>query len=240
MSKVNIFIYISILLVWEAFSNDFLPAPSEILIGLPVLYSQAEFWNHVLVSLLRLVASLSIGLSFAFGLGILIGYYPQVRKILLPFISMLFPIPKIALFPLFIVWFGLGEAPKIIVVTAAIFFPAIIYTYSLVRNNELKIQIEAATILGASNFTILLEVIFPSILPDLLSNSRTSIAIGLIVLVSAELLVGNEGIGYFIGLTGSMIQFEDMFGAFIVLSLFGLGYNWLISLIERRCFGWKK
>jgi len=234
----NILLYSFILIVWQIFSFKFLPGPIEIIEAFVLLLQNSTYWWDVYYSLLRFTTGVGFGLLLGALLGVTLGMFNSVKSVVFPIISLLYPIPKIALLPLFLIWFGFGEFPKMLLVFMGAFLPIIITTYSAtVRIPESLV--DASYVCGGSKFHTLKHVIFPYILPTIITNSRIAISIGLTLLVAAEMIGANAGIGQFILNSGSLLQLDQMFVGIFTLSFIALAFNYVVTYIENHFFEWK-
>ena len=229
--------FVLIVILWETFASGFIPPFSKVLITFIDLSINPDFLSNVWASLRRLGIGWSLGMTFGTVIGILFGLNRNLREFLLPVVSALFPIPKVALLPLFIVLFGLGESGKIATIFIGGFFPSIINAYTSIIRTPAGI-IDAADSIGLSFFQKVRFIILPYNLPNIIQGWRTSISLSMTLLVSAEMLGAFEGLGYWIYLTGSDMQFDAMFAGLIYLSLIGVTTNYLIIWIRKQVCSW--
>ena len=190
----------AVLAAWQAASSAgfvdaaFLPSPSSILVVLWQLIQSGTLWGHLSASLIRLGVGWTAGAAAGVAAGLALGLYSNARSIGVPLVSALYTIPKVALLPLFIVWFGIGEWSKIMIIAFGVFFPTVITTYGAVDNVS-KSLIRMAQSFEVDSMHIVRKVVLPASLPGILSGFRVSIAIGIILLVTAEMIGSNEGLG---------------------------------------------
>ena len=156
----------------------------------------------------------------------------------LPIISALFPIPKIALLPLFILWFGIGEPSKVATIALGVFFPMAIATYSGVDQVP-RTLIRMAQSFDVPAFAIVGKVILPGALPGILAGVRISASIGLVLVVAAEMIGAEFGIGALILTAGNLMRTEDLLAGVCLLSLLGIAVGVIVSEAERRLLGWR-
>ena len=219
-------------------SNLTMPRPSAILETLWNLAVSGLLWTHLVPSLSRVIIGASIGAVAGVALGTLIGLFSHVRAGLVPLVSALFPIPKIALLPLFVIWFGIGESSKYALIAFGTFTPTVVATFGAVDSVD-RTLIRMGQSFGLSWWSIVRKIVLPGAFPGILSGLRVSIAIAIILLVAAEMLGAEYGIGAYILEAGSLYDLERLFAGVTILSLLGLILGWAIGLIEQRFLGWR-
>lgn len=229
---------------WQASSNlgwvdpVVLPSPWSILKVLWHLLVTGALWNHLVASVTRLGIGWMAGALAGVLAGLALGLYSTARSIGVPLVSALFTIPKVALLPLFIVWFGIGEWSKIMIIAFGVFFPTVISTYGAVDNVS-KNLIRMAQSFEVGGASIVHKVVLPAALPGILSGFRVSISIGIILLVTAEMIGSNEGIGAFILAAGNLYQVDRLLAGVVVLSSMGLTLSSMITMAEGRWLDWR-
>ena len=219
-------------------SNLTLPKPSDVLITFGELYESGLLWQHLIPSLSRLVIGRIIGISLGVSVGIMIGLFSYVRAGLVPLVAALFPIPKIALLPLFVIWFGIDETSKYALIAFGTFTPTVVATYGAVDNVD-RTLIRMGQSFGLSWFSIVRKIVFPGALAGILSGLRISIAIAIILLVAAEMLGAEYGIGAYILEAGSLYDLERLFVGVVILSVIGLLMSAFIGYFERKLLNWR-
>ena len=215
-----------------------LPKPSDVLATFGELYQSGLWWKHMVPSLTRLVVGAAIGVSVGISVGVLIGLFSYVRSGLVPLVAAIFPIPKIALLPLFVIWFGIDEGSKYALIAFGTFTPTVVATYGAVDNVD-RTLIRMGQSFGLPWLSIVRKIVLPGAMPGILSGLRVSLAIAIILLVAAEMLGAEYGIGAYILEAGSLYDLERLFAGVAILSLLGVGVSALIGLIERRVLRWR-
>lgn len=215
-----------------------LPRPSAVLETLVQLYETGLLWKHLLPSLQRLFVGAFIGVVAGVSLGVMIGLFSLVRAGLVPLVAALFPIPKIALLPLFVIWFGIDEASKYALIAFGTFTPTVVATYGAVDNVDRSL-IRMGQSFGLTWWSIVRKIVLPGAFPAILSGLRVSISIAIILLVAAEMLGAEYGVGSYILEAGALYDLERLFAGVTILSIMGLVMNWVIGLIEHRFLGWR-
>ncbi len=237
-------VFIVLILLWEIGSRTgvisalVLPAPSEAIAALRDLWVSGELWLHLGASLQRLVLGWTAGTVLGIALGLLIGLFSSVRSGVAPLVAAIFPIPKIALLPLFIIWFGIGEESKVALILFGTFFPTVIFTYGGVDAVDRGL-IRMGQSFGLSWSSIVRKIILPGALPAILSGMRVSSAIAIILIVAAELIAAEKGIGAYVQAAGSLFATDQLIAGVAILSILGLTVNWLIGKAEKFFLRWR-
>jgi ABC-type nitrate/sulfonate/bicarbonate transport system permease component len=216
----------------------FLPAPVSIAKALWHLAISGELWKHLSASLARLAIGWVVGTVFGVGLGLAVGMWSAIRSPGMAVVAALFPIPKIALVPLFIIWFGIGEGSKIATLAFGVFFPTVIATAGGVDNVSRSL-IRMGQGFGLSTGAIVRKIVLPGALPAILSGFRVTTSIAIVLLVAAEMIGAETGIGAFVLAAGNLYDTDALLAGIVVLSALGLTLSWLIGLAERALLGWR-
>ena len=219
-------------------SNLTLPRPSDVLQTFVDLWETGLLWKHLLPSLSRLAIGAAIGAFFGIAVGVMIGLFSYVRAGLVPIVAAIFPIPKIALLPLFVIWFGIEEPSKYALIAFGTFTPTVVATYGAVDNVDRSL-IRMGQSFSLSWFSIVTKIVLPGSMPGILSGLRVSLAIAIILLVAAEMLGAEYGIGAYILEAGSLYDLERLFAGVTILSLMGVLISTVIGFFERRLLDWR-
>jgi len=215
-----------------------LPRPSAVFSTFIELYQSGLLWKHLIPSLTRLLVGALIGVSLGISVGILIGLFSYVRAGLIPLVAALFPIPKIALLPLFIIWFGIDEGSKYALIALGTFTPTVVATYGAVDNVD-RTLIRMGQSFGLTWLSVVRKIVIPGAMPGILSGLRISLAIAIVLLVAAEMLGAEYGIGAYILEAGSLYDLERLFVGVICLSLLGLFISAMVGFCERKLLNWR-
>ncbi|SDN61201.1 NitT/TauT family transport system permease protein [Lutimaribacter pacificus] len=215
-----------------------LPRPSDVARTLIDLWQSGLLFQHVLPSLSRLAVGSAMGVTAGIGIGVLIGLFSLARAGLVPLVAALFPIPKIALLPLFVIWFGIDEGSKYALIALGTFTPTVVATFGAVDNVD-RTLIRMGQSFGLPWLSIVTKIVLPGALPGILSGMRISLSIGIILLVAAEMLGAQYGIGAYILEAGSLYDLERLFAGVVILSALGVVLSWAISRIEARMLRWR-
>ena len=216
----------------------FLPPPSAIARAIWQLAISGALWHHLSVSILRICMGWILGTVAGVIVGFAIGLSSLARGVGITFISALFPIPKIALLPLLILWLGIGEEPKIATIALGVFFSTAISVYSGVDNVPRNL-IRMAQSFNMPFHAIVRRVIWPGALPSILAGFRITASVALLLVVSAEMIGAEFGIGAFVLQAGNLMQTDQLLAGGVILSLFGLAVGRLINWLETRLLHWR-
>ncbi|MCC8974101.1 ABC transporter permease [Bradyrhizobium brasilense] len=216
----------------------FLPAPSAIAVAIYRLAMSGALWQHLSWSIMRIGTGWLIGTAAGVVVGFAIGLSTMARGVGITFISALFPIPKIALLPLLILWLGIGEEPKIATIALGVFFSTAISVYSGVDAVPRNL-IRMAQSFNVPFHAIVRRVIWPGALPSILAGFRITASVALLLVVSAEMIGAQYGIGAFVLQAGNLMQTDQLLAGVVILSLFGLAVGKLINLLETRLLHWR-
>jgi NitT/TauT family transport system permease protein len=216
----------------------FLPPPSAIARALWQQAASGALWHHLSVSIMRIGTGWILGTVAGIIAGFAIGLSSLARGVGITFISALFPIPKIALLPLLILWLGIGEEPKIATIALGVFFSTAISVYSGVDNVPRNL-IRMAQSFNVPFHAIVTRVIWPGALPSILAGFRITASVALLLVVSAEMIGAEYGIGAFVLQAGNLMQTDQLLAGVVILSLFGLAVGKLIVWLETRLLHWR-
>jgi NitT/TauT family transport system permease protein len=241
---VGVLVFIALILIaeWGTQSGWIsaltLPKPTDVLETFHELYESGLLFQHLGPSLSRLLVGATIGALIGISVGVLIGLFSYIRSGLVPLVAAIFPIPKIALLPLFVIWFGIGEGSKYALIAFGTFTPTVVATYGAVDNVD-RTLIRMGQSFGLSWWSIVYKIVLPGAMPGILSGLRISLAIAIILLVAAEMLGAEYGIGAYILEAGSLYDLERLFAGVVILSLLGVIMSAIIGLAERHLLGWR-
>jgi NitT/TauT family transport system permease protein len=216
----------------------FLPTPIAIARAIYQLALSGALWHHLSYSIMRIGSGWLLGTVAGVIVGFAIGLSGLARGVGITFISALFPIPKIALLPLLILWLGIGEEPKIATIALGVFFSTAISVYSGVDAVPRNL-IRMAQSFNVPFHAIVIRVIWPGALPSILAGFRITASIALLLVVSAEMIGAEFGIGAFVLQAGNLMQTDQLLAGVVILSLFGLAVGKLINLLETRLLHWR-
>lgn len=220
-------------------STRVLPAPLDVLKAGIELGASGELWHHFVASAKRAVTGLLIGGSLGFILGLLTGLSHIAEKLLDSTMQMVRNVPLLALIPLVILWFGIGEEGKVFLVALAVFFPIYLNTFHGLRSVD-KDLIEMGKVYGLGRVALFREVILPGALPSILVGLRLSLGFMWLFLVVAETISSSEGIGYMTMNAREFLQTDVVVLGIAFYALLGKASDVSATLLERRWLRWHK
>jgi sulfonate transport system permease protein len=235
---------LAILIAWQLASSlglvstRVLAAPSTVLLTGWDLVKTGELQQHLWVSLGRVARGLGIGVSAGLLLALLAGLFRLGEDLLDPPLQMLRTLPILALVPLFILWFGIGETPKVALVALGTLFPIYLNTYAAIRGIDNKL-VEAASTLELNRWQLIFHVILPGALPGALVGLRYSMGIAWLILVISEQINATAGIGYLMTNAREFLRTDIIVVGLVVYSFLGLFTDALVRALESRVLAWR-
>lgn len=232
-----------IVVIWEIMSRNhivdpfFLPAPTTILIMAYKMIASGELLRHIGISLFRALSGYFFAVLIGIGLGISVGWSRISENIFDPLIELVRPIPTLALVPLIILWLGVGDLSKIIIVFKACLFPILLNTIAGVKGVDKKL-IHAAKSLGAKNKQILIKVVIPAALPMIFTGIRISTAMCMMAIVGVEMIAAESGLGFLIVDMQRMFATDKMFVGIITLTSLGFFMDKIARWMQKRALKW--
>lgn len=227
-------------LIWQLLSYSgfvkpdvYLPPISTVFVIMIESILSGDLLFHIAITLYRAIAGLIISMCFAIPLGILMGHYKKIHDAGKIIIELLRPLPPIAMIPVGILFLGLYDEMKISVIAFGCFWPILVNTIAGVQQINQNI-LDVAKIFRLSREKILYEVVFRSALPYILAGIRVALSIALIVSVAADMLVGSNGIGFFIVDAERSFKFADMYAGLISLTIVGFLSNYGVEYLYNR------
>jgi NitT/TauT family transport system permease protein len=235
---------IFMLALWEILSRTelvdsrFFPPPTEIIKTLFDMGMSGELFSHIGISLSRIFAGFLLGVIPAITLGLLMGMYSPIRYFFSPLIMALMPIPTLALLPIILIIFGIGEISKMVIIAGSVFFPVVINTTVGVTNID-RIYVDVAKNYGANAKDFFLKIALPGALPVMLEGIQMGQAIALLTIVAAEMMGANSGIGYLIWTSYKAFLLKEMYVGLILISFFGYFFSLIIRGLQAKLLPWK-
>lgn len=213
--------------------------PSEIWEFLRVRVVTAEWWRNVWVTLSEMLLGVTIGGSTGIVAGAILGSWAGLNRLLQPYVVMLNSIPRLALAPMLIIWFGIGEASKVALVVGLIFFIMLINTRSGMQATDPDIE-KVVIVLTASRLQLLMKVSLPSAVPSILGGLRLSISFGLLAAVAGELIAAKAGLGQLINWAAQMFDMSAIWAVIFSLALMAAMLDFLLSRLESKLLKWQQ
>ncbi len=211
--------------------------PSSIAVAAGQLISAGTLQGDLAATLARLLVGYAIGAAGGVCVGLILGLVRPLRAALSPLFTALYAVPQIALLPLLLVIFGVGETPKVLTVVAVTFFVLEINTLAAVRNFDPRL-VEAGRAYGATGVKLFRHVLFPGTLPQIFTGLRVSIALGLVVITATEFVASNNGLGFLVWNSWQLFQPNQMYVGLVTIALLGVVLTATISLLERLALPW--
>lgn len=236
--------WLLLLLIWYAVRASGLvnpalvPAPHEVW-RKAVELAGGRLWSDIYMSTQRVFLGVSLGVTLAVPAGFLLGWYPRLRQFIDPVINFFRALPPIALIPLVIVYFGIGEPAKTIILFYAAFFAGVIVMYEGISQIS-PIYIKVARTLGARDLEIFLKVIVPLTLPHILTAIRVALGVAWATLVASELIAAQQGLGALIQNASSFFQLDVIYVGIICIGLIALLMDLALRLASRRLVAWQE
>jgi len=233
-----------IAVAWEAtarlglVSQLALPPLSQVALAWMELFKSGELFVNGASSLWRAGAGLTLAVAVGATLGIAMAWWRTVNAALGPLVEMLYPMPKSALIPVTVLWLGFGDGSKILLIFLGCMLPVTLGTFNGARGSD-QALVWSARSMGANRLSVLWDVVVPSALPEMLNGIRTALALAFILLVSAELIVAREGLGYLIGYLGANGTYDAMFAVVLTVAFLGFAADRAYQALLQRLLIWR-
>jgi NitT/TauT family transport system permease protein len=232
------------LLLWEALprlgvvSDAYLSPPSAVLAAIGQLVDNNQLWKHVAASLQRSLWGLVLASAAGVVLGLLIGGFKRLAAIVDPVLQLFRQTSAFALFPVFILFLGIGELSKVAIIVWASVWPVLLSTVSGVKQVD-RLLVNSALSMGASQSFIFFKVVLPASLPSIFTGVRLAGAYSITALVAAEMIGAHSGLGFLTLNSQETFQIPTMYAGILMLAVLGLLLNYLLALLERRLLRWR-
>ena len=218
--------------------SNLLPAPSVILATLADLWKSGELGDHVVATTLRVAVGFALGVAAATILGALCGTVPLARRLLDPSLQGLKSVPSLAWVPLFILWFGIFETSKVILIAVGIFFPVYLALAAGIPSVDRKL-VEVARVYRYPTAALIRRVLLPSVLPTYLIGLRSGLALGWMFVVAAELMGASQGLGYLLVDGQQTGKPAIIIASIILFAILGKATDVLLALASARALRWQ-
>lgn len=232
-----------ILLIWQGLAlwlhRPFLPTPLDSFVAFAHLFREGALWPAFLISTYRVLMSSFLALLTAIPLGVAMGRYPAVNRLCSPMVTVFYPLPKVVFLPVLVVLLGLGNAPKILLITMIIFFQILV----VMRDAVLSVPSESLLSMRSltdSSWKIFCHLIWPYCLPELLTSLRISVGTAIAVLFFAETFASFDGLGHLILDGMERRDYPAMYAGIIGMALLGVLLYQLLALLERKYCHWSR
>lgn len=239
---------LALLLLWQAVTAAgwiaplFLPPPAAVLGKFEALATQgfmdATLWQHAGASLVRVGLALALALVVAIPLGLWMGLSPLARGLFDPLVEFYRPVPPLAYLPLIVIWFGIGELSKVLLIALAIFAPVVIATATGVRGVDPS-RLRAAQSFGADRWQLLRHVVLPGAAPEILTGIRVGLGVGWSTLVAAELVAATRGLGFMVQSAAQFLNTDIVVLGIVVIALIAFSIELGLRALQRRLVPWQ-
>ena len=232
-------------LLWEIASGRMgaraavFPPPSAVGATLLAMVVDGRIVEPLATTLYRLAAGYGVGLACAIGLGVAMGHWDAVRRLFEPLVELLRPVPKAALVPPLMFFLGLGDAMTITVIALGVFFPVLINTIQGVRGLEPEF-LETARTYGVGTSAMLRKIVVPATLPQILAGMQIGLGIGFVLVIIAEMLTADGGIGFAVLNTERSFRVKEMYAWVLVLAATGYALNGFFVVVRKRVLHWRQ
>ncbi len=232
------------LLLWQYAGTSglinplFTSAPTKIFAAAVQMVKQGDIWNDLYVSGSEFVIGFALAIVIGIPLGMLLGWYRTLNYILDPFVTAFNAMPRIALTPLFIIWFGIGLWSKVALVFLGAIFPVILNTFSGVHALD-ETLVKAARSFGAKDRQIFTTIALPGSVPFILSGLRLGLGRALVGIVVGEMVAATAGIGYSMAIAGATFQTDKLMVGIFIITGFGVLFTGVLNNMEHRFDAWR-
>lgn len=216
-----------------------LPPLSKVSLAWVDLMRDGELFDNGVISLYRGAMGLLLAILCGGGLGLAMARWRMLDVFVNPLVELFYPLPKSALIPVTVIWLGFGDGSKILLIFLGCMIPVTIGAYNGARGSE-QALLWSARSMGARRLRVMWDVVMPSALPELLNGIRTALALAFILLVSAELIVSQQGFGYLIGYLGSTGAYEGMYAVVLTVAFLGFAADRLYQALMQRLLRWRE
>jgi ABC-type nitrate/sulfonate/bicarbonate transport system permease component len=218
---------------------DFVLGPGEVAREVVAALGSGELGPHIAVSLGRSLPGFALGALAGTGLGLLAGVARGLDQMLSPVVFLTYPVPKIVFLPLFMLWFGIGDLSKVLIIALACFYPCFINAYYGARSTP-TLMVWSGLSMGAGQWEVFRKIVVPSALPLVFAGLRVSLALSFILLFSTEMINARAGLGYLIRQAEGNLRFDLMYVAIVAVAALGYASDQLLLLVRRRVLRWQE
>jgi ABC-type nitrate/sulfonate/bicarbonate transport system permease component len=243
MAVLRASVLVAILAVWQlaalAGLPDFVLSPVQIVTHFAHALGSAELYQNIWASLARSLPGFALGTLLGALLGLAAGTARWFDRMFSPAVFLTYPVPKIVMLPIFMLWFGIGDLSKVLIIALACFYPVFINAYYGVKATR-KILVWSAQNMGASPATIFRRVVVPSAAPMIFAGMRVSLALSFIVMFAAEMINANSGLGHMIRVAENSLRFDLMYVSLLAIAILGYAGDRLVRYSQRRLLAWQE
>jgi ABC-type nitrate/sulfonate/bicarbonate transport system permease component len=241
LARTGFFLFL--LLLWQLAAlrglPDYLLSPLDIARHFVRALGSAELYEHAWASLKRSLPGFAIGSFLGAALGLAAGTARWLDRMVSPAVFLTYPVPKIVMLPIFMIWFGIGDLSKVLIIALACFYPVFINAYYGVRQTR-TILVWSALNMGASKEQIFRRVVLPSAAPMIFAAMRVSLALSFIVMFAAEMINARSGLGHLIREAENSLRFDLMYVSLVAIAILGYTGDRLVRLAHSRLLAWQQ
>jgi len=226
-------------LLWTWGLPDYILGPIEILRHFFAALGSAELYDHIGASLMRSLPGFAIGTLLGIALGLAAGIARALDQMLSPVIFLTYPVPKIVMLPLFMLWFGIGDFSKVLIIALACFYPTFINAYYGAKSTP-TILVWSGLNMGAGQWQIFRRIVVPSAAPLVFAGMRVSLALSFIVMFATEMINARSGLGHLIRVAENSLRFDLMYVSLLSIAILGYLGDYLLRLTRHRVLAWQE
>ncbi len=240
---ISLLILVGILVLWEinsrsgVISATFFPAPSKIFAAFNNLVKKGDMQSAFFATMIRFVVGALCGSLLGAVLGLMMGWWQKVNYYLSPWIAALYPIPKIAIFPLLMIVFGIGEGSKFVAILLSSFFPMLITTLAGVQQIS-RTYFEVAQNYGVRGSKMFTRILLPGSLPSILAGLRLAVNSAFVIAISVEVISATSGLGVLLWFGWQTFRVSELYAVLLVISVVGVTINYLLELATKKLVPW--
>ncbi|MDR3239565.1 MAG: ABC transporter permease [Clostridiales bacterium] len=234
------------LLLWEMCARLgllvnplFLPPFSKVMAALIAMARSGVLWKHAAISLQRSLLGFALGMLFSVPFGLCIGWFKRFGGFLNPLLQTFRNMPTLALLPVFVMFFGIGEFSKVMVIFWGVLWSVLLNTIAGVHSVDPQ-MIKASRVMGTGSVRLFASVILPASLPFIFTGMRISATTSILILIAAEMIGASKGLGYALFFYQSNMKIPEMFAYIIVMAVIGVALNFALEVMERHSFRWRE
>ena len=233
---------LAVLLAWQLAAlrglPDYVLSPLQIVRSVVEALGTRELYEHIGASLTRALPGFFLGSLTGIVLGLAAGVARWLDRMLSPAVFLTYPVPKIVMLPIFMIWFGIGDLSKILIIALACFYPVFINAYYGVRQTR-TILVWSALNMGATPAQVFRRVVLPSAAPMILASLRVALALSFIVMFAAEMINARSGLGHLIRIAENSLRFDLMYVSLVTIAILGYAGDRLVRFSQSRLLAWQ-
>ena len=234
---------LGLLAVWQgaslALNNDSFPTALQAIRAIPSILGDKEALINILASLRRMAVGFSLAVAFSIPLGLLMGRSRGVAAFFNPLLMVIYPVPKAALMPIIMLWLGVGDVAKTLVIFLGVSLPVIYHSFEGAKAVEEKMLWSGAA-MGLSAAQRLVRIVLPAALPDILTGCRTGLVLALITMITSEMIARQSGAGNILFNALDMGEYDTVFAMIIIVGVMGIGLDAAFEAMRSRLVKWSE